>query len=141
MMYRSFLVLLIICVCSFADNPVCDNTEMYRIDESGCYSFGNEFVFISKGWPKYGNGDDMPEEENTCFEKFSYAGKVKSFTQYGLSYDIYSLNQYCCKHQVFQTSETRWGDEDEGYVDFSAYGNYGVFYSECEYKNSDRAFL
>ena len=140
-MNQNFVYLFLLCfitVTAYADNPVCNNTDEIQIYNEKCYSFGDEFVFISNDWPKYGDGGDMPEKDVTCFEKFSYAGKVKSFTQYGVSYDIYSLNQYCCKHQVFQTRETRWGNENDGYVDFSVYGNYGVFYSECEYQESKR---
>ncbi len=52
---------------------------------------------------------------------------------------VYVLDQYCCKHQVFRTKETRWGNEDDGYTDFSYYGTFGTFYSECEYQESKRA--
>jgi hypothetical protein len=50
---------------ALAENPVCDNTEEYRIYETGCYSFGDEFVFVSKNWPEYENGEEKPEEGTT----------------------------------------------------------------------------
>ncbi len=58
-MKKIIFVYLLLCLYpySFADNPVCNNTEEYGIDESGCYSFGDEFVFIGKEWPEYNNGE------------------------------------------------------------------------------------
>ena len=137
---KFFLILLCSSVCSFADNPVCDNTEEYQIYEKRCYSFGDEFVFVSKGWPEYNDGEEKTEEGTTCFEKFraSEDENVEKFSKNGIHYVVYALDQYCCKHKVFRTKEARWGNEDNGYKDFSYYGTFGIFYSECEYQESDR---
>lgn len=130
----------VITTTAFADNPVCDNTEEYLINTTGCYSFGNEFVFVSQNWPEYDNGEEMPEEGTVCFEKFKISEDkdVEEFSKKGIRYATYALDQYCCKHQIFRTKETRWGNEDNGYTDFSYYGTFGIFYSECEYQESDR---
>lgn len=95
----------------FAGNPVCDNVEEYGIYETGCYSFGDEFVFIDKEWPEYDNGEEKPENGTTCFSKFksSENRKQQKIQKDGLFYIVYWLDQYCCKHQVFRTKETRWG--------------------------------
>lgn len=124
----------------FAGNPVCDNVEEYGIYETGCYSFGDEFVFIDKEWPEYDNGEEKPENGTTCFSKFksSENRKQQKIQKDGLFYIVYWLDQYCCKHQVFRTKETRWGNEDDGYKDFSYYGKFGAFYSECEYQETSR---
>lgn len=135
-----YLFLCVIVSVAFAGNPVCDNTEEYQIYNTACYSFGDEFVFVSKGWPEYDNGEEKPEEGTTCFEKFriSEEKNVEKFSQNGIHFELYALDQYCCKHQVFRTKETRWGNEDNGYTDFSYYGTFGTFYSECKYQESNR---
>ena len=135
-----YLFLCVIVSVAFAGNPVCDNTEENQIYYTACYSFGDEFVFVSKGWPEYDNGEEKPEEGTSCFEKFriSEEKNVEKFSQNGIHFELYALDQYCCKHQVFRTQETRWGDEDNGYTDFSYYGTFGTFYSECEYQESNR---
>lgn len=142
MRLSSYLFLLCAVTTALAGNPVCDNTEEYRIYETGCYSFGDEFVFVSKNWPEYDNGEEMPEEGNTCFEKFRISEDkgAQKFAENGIHYVAYALDQYCCKHQVFQTKET-WVNENNGYADFSHYGNLGVIYWECEYQESNRARL
>lgn len=131
--------LLLIVTTAYAGNPVCDNTEEYRIYETGCYSFGDEFVFVSKNWPEYDNGEEKPENGTTCFEKFRISENkdVREFIENGIHYVAYALDQYCCKHQVFRTTET-WVNENNGYLDFSYYGNFGVIYLECEYQESNR---
>ena len=105
-----YLFLCVIVNVAFADNPVCDNTEEYQIDNTGCYSFGDEFVFVSKGWPEYDNGEEKPEEGTTCFEKFKISEEknVENFSKNRIHYEAYALDQYCCKHQVFRTKDTRW---------------------------------
>ena len=136
-----YLFLCVIVSVAFADNPICDNTEEYQIYNTHCFSFGDEFVFVSKNWPEYDNGEEKPEEGTTCFEKFRISENkdAKEFSKNGIHYATYALDQYCCKHQVFRTKETRWGDEDNGYMDFSYYGTFGIFYSECEYQESELA--
>lgn len=135
-----YLFLCVIVSVAFAGNPVCDNTEEYQIYNTACYSFGDEFVFVSEGWPEYDNGEEKPEEGTTCFEKFriSEEKNVEKFSQNGIHFELYALDRYCCKHQVFRTEETRLGNEDNGYTDFSYYGTFGTFYSECEYQESNR---
>ena len=85
-----YLFLCVIVSVAFADNPICDNTEEYQIYNTRCFSFGDEFVFVSKNWPEYDNGEEKP-------------------------------------------------DEDNGYMDLSYYGTFGIFYSECEYQESELA--
>ena len=140
MVHKLFCISLCLCIYSFADNPICNNTEKYGIYGAGCYSFGDEFVFIDKEWPEYDNGDEKPEEGLTCFSKFKFSEnrERRNVQKNGLFYTVYLLDQYCCKHQVFRTKETRWGSDDDGYIDFSDYGNFGVFYSECGYQETDR---
>ena len=79
-----YLFLCVIVSVAFADNPICDNTEEYQIYNTRCFSFGDEFVFVSKNWPEYDNGEEKPEEGTTCFEKFRISEdsihKTVSFT-------------------------------------------------------------
>ncbi len=133
-----FLVLLFFAICH-AENLICNNTEEYNITETGCYSFGDEFVFVSDGKPKYEKDGNESETGLTCFDRFSFSAnrKTKKFSKNGFHYDVWMLDQYCCKYQIFRTNESRWGNENDGYVDFSIYGNFGVFFSECEYQETD----
>lgn len=142
MRLSSYLFLLCAVTIAFAGNLVCDNTEEYRIYEMGCCSFGDEFVFVSENWPEYENGEEKPEEGTTCFEKFRISEDkgAREFVENGIHYVAYVLDQYCCKHQVFRTKET-WVNENNGYLDFSYYGNFGVIYWECEYQESNRVRL
>lgn len=130
---KLFLVLLCFLGYSFAENPVCDNTERGKIYESHCYSLGDEFIFFGKTWPEYKSGEKFPEEGSTCFDEFtiSEVQNVEKISKNGIHYISYALGQYCCKHQVFHTTQ-------RGYTEFSYYGKFGTLYSECEYYASDR---
>lgn len=137
---RIFFIWFCLCAYLFAANPICSNSEQDEIYRTKCYSFGDEFVYIYQEWPEYDNGDEKPEEGITCFDKFKYSEsqEVERFTRNGIQYGRVSLEQYCCNHQVFRTSETRWGNDVNGYIDFSDYGNYGVFYSSCNYQETEQ---
>ena len=52
-MNRSFLFWLVSVSFAMAENPMCENTEELFIFNTGCYSFGGEFVFVSNAWPTY----------------------------------------------------------------------------------------
>ena len=120
-----------------AENPVCENTEESQIYNTGCYSFGGEFVFVSNAWPSYDNGDKKPEGGSTCFDKFriSKNAKGKKIVRKGFVYGEFPLEQYCCNHWVFRTDSASYGNE---YIDFSYYGNFGAYYWNCEYHGVDK---
>ena len=119
---------------------MCENTEELFIHNTGCYSFGGEFVFVSNTWPTFGNGDEMSEDGSTCFDKFRIPknAKGKKIVRKGIVYGEFPLEQYCCDHQVFRTNETKYGNEEDGYIDFSYYGNFGAYYWNCEYHRVDK---
>lgn len=134
------MYLLCFVALAVAKNPMCENTEKFQIHNTSCYSFGDEFVFVSDAWPTFGNGDEMPEDGYICFDKFrvSENAKAKKIVRKGIVYGEVPLEQYCCNHQVFRTNETKYGNKDDGYIDFSYDGKFGVFYSECEYRGVDK---
>ena len=136
-MNRRILFWLVSVSFAVAENPVCENTEESQIYNTGCYSFGDEFVFVSDAWPTYDNGDKKPEGGSTCFDKFRIPknAKGKKIVRKGFVYGEFPLEQYCCNHWVFRTDTASYGNE---YIDFSYYGNFGAYYWNCEYHGVDK---
>lgn len=133
MMRNCFFILLcsLLSISAYAENLMCSTTDLNEIYSTKCYSFGDEFLFVSNNWPQYDNGDEKPEVGATCFEKYVQGKKIKDFTQRGIRYRIFANHKYCCKHEVFRTDTISWGDQNNDYINLSPYGNFGAFYSEC----------
>ncbi|PBC66777.1 hypothetical protein BGX14_2410 [Fibrobacter sp. UWS1] len=74
---RIFFIWFCLCAYLFAANPICSNSEQDEIYRTKCYSFGDEFVYVSQEWPEYDNGDEKPEEGTTCFDTYRHSKSKK----------------------------------------------------------------